>query len=160
MWGNFVRTIYSCELKDQVLKPREGKKPSVNSRISASEVIRKGLVAPQSKSHRLRWSLFLPGICFKVYFEDSPPKPVFSVWSRMYFAFLILAIPFILNFRPSLATTHILFPPFHRITRVASQSNSSCILVLALSHLFSFSDALMLSIGLQADCYYQLAGFG
>lgn len=73
----------------------------------SKRVYLKGLnMPPQSKPHWLRWSLFLLGIYLKVYCEVLPPKPVFSVWSRIYFSFSILAIPFILNFRPSLATSY------------------------------------------------------
>ena len=57
---------------------------------------------------------FFLGICFKVYFEHLPPKPVSSLGSVMCRTFLILAIPFILNFGPFFANADTLSPPSHR----------------------------------------------
>lgn len=128
----------------------------------SKRVYLKGLnMPPQSKPHWLRWSLFLLGIYLKVYCEDFLPN-LFSLYGLGYiFHFRFWPFPSYWTLDPPLLLpTDTLFPPFHRITRMAAQSTSSCILVLAFSRLFSFSDALILSTGLQADCYYQLAGFG
>lgn len=162
LWGsrNMRKFFQDCvffEPDVQVLNMRQGKKePSVNGRISASEVVWKGLAcsiveASQAQVKSLpslvSTSKLILRICLPNLFS------LYGLWRIV--CFFILAIPFIFNFRPFLTATDTLSPLSHRIKMVATQRNSSCILELGLSHCLSSSDALVLREG----HYYQLAGF-
>lgn len=153
----FFQDCVFFEPNVQVLNLRQGKKePSVNGRISASEFVWKGLARSTVETSQAQVK--------SPPFVVSTSKPILRICLPNLFSlyglqrivrFFILAIPFIFNFRPSLAATDTLSPLSHRIKVVATQRNSSCILELGLSHCLFSSDALVLWEG----HYYQLAGF-
>lgn len=157
--------MWSDEPKVQVVNLREVKEPSEKGGTQPMRLSERAQM-PHSCLHLAGSGEVspLPGICFKVHLEHLLPKPVFSFWSVLGHTFFIQAIPFMLNFTLSLATTDTLSPPSHRHQNCSDLKQLNCILQLALS-LLSSSDVLRLkdrSLGNvipRRDRYVGLLGF-